>query len=74
MSSSGEDSVYGSMKSWQENTKYHIQDRDAKDASSGGELMVNGEVIFGSQLLKENSGTITKMKKASRFQSTVSLQ
>lgn len=54
--------------------KYHIQDRDVRDASSRGELMVNEEVIFGSQLLKENSGTITKMNKASRFQSTVSLQ
>lgn len=40
MSSSGKESVWRWMQSWQENTKYHTQDRDVNDASSRRGLLV----------------------------------
>lgn len=39
------------MQSWQENTKYHMQDRDVNDASSREKLVFTEEAIFGSQVL-----------------------
>lgn len=42
------------MRSWQENPKYHWQDRDVNDASNRGGSChrVTEEAFFGSQLLK----------------------
>lgn len=37
------------QQSWQENMKYHTQDRDVKDARSSREIVVTEEAIFGSQ-------------------------
>lgn len=50
-----------------------MQDRDMKEANSHGKLVVIEEAIFGFQL-KEQARRVTKMKEASRFQSTLSLR
>lgn len=55
MSSSGKECVRRWMQSWQENTKYHLQDRDVNDASSRGFAghQFTEEGFFGSQLWKK---------------------